>query len=310
MSLSGAYGTISEDDALRLLDSAIDLGVTHFDTADIYGMGLSEEKIARFLKSRRPRLTIASKGGIRFMRATGQRYVDNSPEYLQSAIDNSLRRLGIDRIDLYYVHRREKDRPIEEVMDALASFKRSGKIGSIGLSEVAPDTLRRAHRVDRVAAVQSEFSLWTRKPEKEMLKLTAEMGIGFVASSPLGRGVMTSEPPDPSQLPQRDFRKRNPRFSDENYPRNLAAIEPFKAMAREHGVDPATLAIAWCLAKGPHVVAIPGTRTPEHLKACVDGVGLRLSAADIAAIEGLFPDEFPWGNRYAPAQMVGVEDAA
>lgn len=308
MSIAGAYGTISDDEAMRLLDGAIDLGVTHFDTADIYGMGISEEAIGRFLRARRARVSIASKGGIRFRRATGQRFIDNSPAYLQAAIDNSLRRLGIERIDLYYVHRREIERPIEEVMATLAQLKRAGKIGAIGLSEVSAETLKRAHMVDRVSAVQSEYSLWTRNPEREVLKLTAELGIGFVAFSPLGRGVLTSNPPDTAALQNRDFRKRNPRFSDENYPRNLAAIAPFVAFAQERGVDPASLAIAWVLSKGRHIMAIPGTRSLDHLKACIAGADLRLSAEDVKAIEDLFPAEFPWGARYGEAQKIGVEE--
>ncbi len=307
MNLAGAYGTCSEDEALRLLDGAIDLGVTHFDTADIYGMGISEEAIAKFLRAKHPRITIASKGGIRFMRATGQRYIDNSPAYLKSAIDNSLRRLGVERIDLYYVHRREIDRPIEEVVGALAQIKRSGKIGAIGLCEVTPETLKRAHMVDRISALQCEYSLWSRNAERELLKLTADLGIGFVAFSPIARGMLTSNPPNPENMKPRDFRRRNPRFSDENYSRNLAAIQPFVTFAKERGVDPASLAIAWILAKGRNVIAIPGTRSLEHLKACAAGAELRLSEADVKAIEDLFPQDFPWGARYGEAQRIGIE---
>ena len=307
MNLAGAYGACSEDEALRLLDGAIDLGVTHFDTADIYGMGISEEAIAKFLRARHPRITIASKGGIRFMRATGQRYIDNSPAYLKSAIDNSLRRLGVDRIDLYYVHRREIDRPIEEVVGALAQIKRSGKIGAIGLSEVTPETLKRAHMVDRISALQCEYSLWSRNAERDLLKLTVDLGIGFVAFSPIARGMLTANPPNPETMKPRDFRRRNPRFSEENYPRNLAAIQPFVAFAKERGVDPASLAIAWILSKGRNIIAIPGTRSLEHLKACVAGADLSLSSEDVKAIEDLFPQDFPWGARYGEAQSIGIE---
>ena len=310
LNLTGAYGPTSEDEALRLLDTAVDLGVTHLDTADIYGMGISEEIIGKFFRTRRPRVSIASKGGVRFMRATGQRYTDNSPAYLKEAIDNSLRRLSAERIDLYYVHRREVERPIEEVIGALADLKRAGKIGAIGLSEISPDTLRRAHRVDRVAAVQSEYSLWTRIAERELLKTTSELGVAFVAFSPLARGMLTSSPPDPEAFSNRDFRKRNPRFSAENFPRNLAAVGRYHRLAEEMGHDPAALAIAWILAQGRNVVAIPGTRSPEHLEVCVQGASLRLSGEELERISAVFPDEFPWGERYAESQRLGIEELA
>ncbi len=310
LNLTGAYGPTSEDEALGLLDKAVELGVTHLDTADIYGMGISEEIIGKFLKTRRPRVSVATKGGIRFMRATGQRYVDNSPAYLQQAIDNSLRRLGVERIDLFYVHRREASRPIEEVVGALADLKRSGKIGAIGLSEISAETLRRAHRVDRIAAVESEYSLWTRIAEREMLKTTAELGVAFVAFSPLARGMLTSSPPNPASFSNRDFRKRNPRFSPENYPKNLAAVSRFHELASEMGQDPATLAIAWVLKQARNVVAIPGTRQPEHLAACVEGSSLRLTDDDLQKISAVFPEEFPWGARYAETQGLGVEELA
>jgi aryl-alcohol dehydrogenase-like predicted oxidoreductase len=310
LNLTGAYGPTSEDEALRLLDKAVDLGVTHLDTADIYGMGISEEIIGKFLRTRRPRVTVASKGGIRFMRATGQRYIDNSPTYLTQAIDNSLRRLSVERIDVFYVHRREAGRPIEEIVGALADLKRAGKIGAIGLSEVSPETLRRAHMVDRIAAVESEYSLWTRIPERKMLKTTAELSVSFVAFSPLARGMLTSSPPNPELFGNRDFRKKNPRFSPENYPKNLAAIGHFHQLAGEMGYDPAALAIAWVLAQGRNVVAIPGTRLAEHLEVCVEGASLRLSSDDLEKISAVFPDEFPWGERYAETQRLGIEESA
>jgi len=307
MNLAGAYGPATEDDGLRLLERAVDLGVTHFDTADIYGMGISEEIIAKFLRARRPHVTIGSKGGIRFMRATGQRYIDNSPAYLKEAVNNSLRRRGVERIDIYYVHRRETERPVEEVMGALADLKRSGKIGAIGLSEVSADTVRRAHRVDRVAAVQCEYSIWSRVPEQELLKISAELGIAFVAFSPLARGMLTASPPDPAKMTGRDFRKRNPRFSEENYPRNLAALDGFRKLAGELGLDPASLAIAWVLSRGRNVIALPGTRSGDHLEAAVAGASIKLDAATLELIEGVLPEGFPWGERYGEAQRLGIE---
>jgi len=308
MNLAGAYGPLSEEDALRLLDKAVELGVTHFDSADIYGMGISEEILAKFLRTRRPKVTIASKGGIRFMRATGQRYIDNSPAYLKEAVDNSLRRLGADRIDVYYVHRREVGRPIEEVIGTLADLKRAGKIGAIGLSEVSSETVRKAHRVDRVACVQSEYSLWSRMPENDLLKTTAELGIAFVAFSPLARGMLTASPPDPAKMTGRDFRKRNPRFLEENYPRNLEAIGGFRELAAELGHDPASLAIAWVLSRARNVIALPGTRSADHLAAAVAGASLRLDVETLRRIEASFPEGFPWGERYGETQRLGIEE--
>ncbi len=308
MSLTGAYGPTTEEDAIKLLERAVELGVTHFDTADVYGMGLSEEIIGRFLKQRRLRVSIGSKGGIRFMRATGQRYIDTSPEYLTTAIDNSLRRLGVDRIDIYYLHRIENGRPVEEAVNALAGLKRAGKIGAIGLSEVSPETLRTAHRVDRIAAVQSEYSLWTRIPEREILKTTSDLGIAFVAFSPLARGLLTSTPPELASLKPRDFRRKNPRFSEENYPKNLAAAAQFRALAQEMGHDPSALALAWLLAQSRNLITIPGTRSPEHLEACIAGASIRLSQSECQRIAEVFPDGFPYGQRYSEAQALGVEE--
>lgn len=308
MSFAGVYGPTSEDEALRLLDAALDLGVTHFDSADIYGMGLAEEILGKFLRSRRTRVTVASKGGIRFRRATGQRYVDNSPQYLKEAIDNSLRRLGVDRIDLYYMHRREADRPIEEPISALADLKRSGKIGAIGLCEVGPETLRRAHTVDRVAAVQSEYSLWTRVPERGLLKTAKELGVSLVAFSPLGRGMLTSAPPDPTKFSSRDFRKRNPRFAEENFSKNLAVVRQYKQLADELGYDPASLAIAWVLGQGQNVVALAGTRTVPHLEVALKATSISLDDDMKKRLEAVFPADFPWGARYGVEQRVGIED--
>ncbi|MCH9809482.1 MAG: aldo/keto reductase [Alphaproteobacteria bacterium] len=310
MSIAGAYGPTTEEEAMRLLERAVDLGVTHFDTADIYGMGISEEILGRFLKQRRLRVSIASKGGIRYMRATGERFIDNSPGYLATAIDNSLRRLGVDRIDIYYIHRLDPQRPIEEVVGALGRLKRAGKIGAIGLSEVSAQTLRRAHREDRITAVQSEYSLCTRLPEREILDTTEELGIGFVAFAPLSRGLLTATPPDVDSMTPRDFRRKNPRFSLENLSRNLEAAVRFRDLCQDMGHDPASVSIAYILAQGRHIVAIPGTRSPENLEASIKGASLRLSQADCERIVEVFPEGFPWGSRYSKTQGLGVEELA
>lgn len=307
MSLSGMYGPTTEAENMRLLARAVELGVTHFDTADIYGMGLSEETIGRFLKETRSRVSIASKAGIRFVPATGERRIDNSPAYLRSALDKSLKRLGRDHIELFYVHRREPGRPIEDVVGALADLRREGKIGAIGLSEVSPSTLRRADRVSRIAAVQSEYSLWTRGVEDEMLGTCRDLGVAFVAFSPLGRGILTGTPLDPETLGRGDFRRMNPRFQEPCYAQNRAALAGFLELAAKRGVAPATLALAWVLAAGRHVLVIPGTRSAEHLEQDVAAARLRLSEQERDAVAAAFPAGFPWGARYSEAQMLGVE---
>lgn len=307
MSLSGMYGATTESESMRLLAHAVDLGVNHFDTADIYGMGRSEETIGRFLKQTRARIVLASKGGIRFVPATGERRIDNSPIYLRGALENSLRRLGLDHVDIYYVHRREIERPIEETVGALAELKREGKIGAIGLSEVSPSTLRRAARITRIAAVQSEYSLWTRGVEAEMIETCRDLGVAFVAFSPLGRGILTGAALDPESFGRGDFRRMNPRFQAPAFAMNRSAVEPFQALARQRGVTPATLALAWVLGAGRHVIAIPGTRTAEHLSEDVNASDLRLSEREREEITSAFPSGFPWGERYSHAQMLGVE---
>jgi len=307
MNIAGTYGAADEAETMRLFERAVDLGIDHFDTADIYGMGASEELIAKFLKRQGRRVAVASKGGVRYVRATGERFIDNSPSYLRQALENSLKRLGRDHVDLYYVHRREGSRPIEEAVEALAQLKQEGKIGAIGLSEVSPDTLRRAHKVHDIAAVQSEYSLWTRQPEKGMLETCRELGIAFVAFSPLARGMLTGELPNPANFASRDFRSKNPRFLPGNFEKNAAAVGKFHAAARAMGRTPAELAIAWVLAQSENIIAIAGTRYERHIDTLVTGSELQLSPAQLADIEAAFPEGFPWGDRYAPAQALGVE---
>jgi aryl-alcohol dehydrogenase-like predicted oxidoreductase len=307
MSISGSYGVTDEAETMRLFDRALELGVDHFDTADIYGMGGSEELIGRFLKRERPKVTLASKGGIRYVRATGERWIDNSPAYLRQALENTLLRLGRDHIELYYVHRRDANRPIEETIEALAELKREGKIGGIGLSEVSPDTLRRAHSVHNISAVQSEYSLWTRLPEQGMIQACEELGVAFVAFSPLARGMLTGNLPDPASFSPRDFRRKNPRFAPGNFERNRAAVAKFEAAAQAMQRTPAELAIAWVLAQSDSIITIPGTRFGAHIDTLAAGAALRLSRAQLADIELAFPKGFPWGSRYAPSQALGVE---
>ncbi len=308
MNLSGNYGAVSEADALALLARAVDLGIDHFDTADIYGIGQNEELIGQFLRTSRARVKIATKVGIRFVRITGERYVDNSPAYIRQALENSLTRLGRDHVDLLYVHRREAGRPIEELMDVMSRLKQEGKIGAIGLSEVSAPTIRQAHACAAVNAVQNEYSIWTRVPERGVLDVTRDLGIALVAFSPVARGLLTGSPPEPAGLSPRDFRRSNPRFLPENYARNREVADKLAALAAELGRTPAGLALAWLMARSRNVVVIPGTRSLAHLEENVRGVELPLGLEETKRVEALLPDCFPWGARYSSVQALGVED--
>lgn len=310
MSISGTYGPSTETETMRLFSRALELGVNHIDTGDIYGMGLSEELIGRFLKQTTARIVLATKAGIRYVPATGERRVDNSPAYLRGALEKSLKRLGRDHVELFYIQRREPDRPIEEVMETLVELKREGKIGAIGLSEVSAETLRRADKVHRVAAVQSEYSLWTRNVEQTLLQTCAELRTTFVAFSPLGRGMLTGLAPDPASFASGDFRRNNPRFQEPAYSRNRAALHAYKELCARQGRSPVEVAIAWVLSAGEHVIAIPGTRTAEHLQTNIAAAGLKLTATQRDEIAAAFPPGFPWGDRFNASQSVGVEPSA
>lgn len=306
-SFGGAYGPTDEAESHAALAAALDLGIDFLDTANVYGAGVSERVIGSFIRDNPGRFTIATKGGIRRHPETNERGFDNSPEHLREALETSLRNLGVDHVALYYIHRREAERPIEDVMETLVRFKEEGKIGGIGFSEISPASLRRAHAVHPVTAVQSEYSLWSRMPELGMIQACKELGVAFVPFSPLGRGMFAARTPDPAQFGDGDFRKNNPRFIEPNFSRNVEAIAPFKAFAAEKGTSPATLAMAWVLAQGDHLIPIPGTRTAEHLKEDAAGADLVLSEADLAEIARILPPGFAHGDRYSQAQLFGVE---
>ena len=299
MSFGGFYGPTDEAESHRTLARAWELGVDHLDTADIYGSGLSEEVVGTYLKAHPHRFTIATKAGIT---RRSERPVDNSPDYLRRCLEASLRRLGVEHIDLYYIHRREQARPIEEVVETLVRFKEEGKIGGIGFSEIAPGSLERASAVHPVMAVQSEYSLWTRLPDLGLVQACERLGTALVAFSPLARGMFTDSPPVPANLPDGEFRKNNPRFVEPNFGYNARAVARFAAYAREKGHSPAALAIAWTLHRGPHVIPIPGTRSAAHLEENARAAGIVLSAQDMAEIETILPVGFAHGDRYSEAQ--------
>ncbi len=310
MGMSEFYGPTDDAESLRVLHRAADLGVNFFDTADIYGFGRNEALLGRFLKETPHRVATASKGGIVRRENSYERRIDNSPAYLRQAVEDSLQRLGLERIDLYYIHRNEAGRAIEEVIDTLAGLVRAGKIGHIGLCEVSADTLRRAAKVHAIAAVQSEYSLWSREPEDGMLATCAELGTAFVPYAPLGRGFLSGQfDVAANDLADGDFRKGNPRFAAENLARNQAALAGFTALAQRLGCLPAQLALAWVLAQDEHLIPIPGTKRLTYLEQNVAAIDLHLNADILAEIATLLPRGFATGARYTPEGFKGIEDA-
>jgi aryl-alcohol dehydrogenase-like predicted oxidoreductase len=296
MGMSAFYTGASTDDAesIRTIHRALDLGVTFFDTAEIYGPYINEELLGRALGSRRDEVVIATKMGTIRHTAGGGFGMDGSPANVRLALEGSLSRLGTDHVDLYYQHRMDPDTPIEETAGVLAELVAEGKIRGYGLSEAAPATIRRAHAVHPVSAVQTEYSLWTRDPEAELLPLLRELGIGFVPYSPLGRGFLTGAIRSTAQLDASDFRLGNPRF--ENLDANLVIVDVVEAVARDAGATPAQVALAWLLAQGEHIAPIPGTKRVERLEENVAADDLVLSAAQLATLAAL---PAPVGDRYA-----------
>jgi aryl-alcohol dehydrogenase-like predicted oxidoreductase len=265
MSLSWAYQPRPDEVyGEKLLHHALDLGVEHFDTARLYGLGHNEEIISRVLKTRRDEVFLASKCGIEF--DDGGRRIDCKPETIRKAVDNSLQTLGVDYIDLYYLHRRDFNTPIEESVGALAELQKAGKIGAIGLSEMNSETLRKAFSEAPIAAMQSEYSLWSRNPELGVLETCKELGTAFVAFSPVARGALAGGVSDPQTIPDGDIRKKHPRFNQENWPKNLKLINAFNVLAKSVDLTPAQLSLAWVLSQGEHVHVIPGTGSIEHLE--------------------------------------------
>lgn len=297
------YGADADpDEAIKTIHRAIDLGVTFFDTAQIYGPFQNEELVGEAIKGKRDGLIIATKFGFRFdgMRVTG---VDGSPANARASVEGSLKRLGIDHIDLYYQHRMDPNIPIEDTMGALADLVREGKIGHIGLSEAAPERLRKAAAVHPVAALQSEYSLWERDVEDGILSTCRELGIGFVPYSPLGRGFLADTIRSFDELPADDWRRNDPRWSPENFAKNYAVVETVKTIGEVHGVSPAQIALAWLLAKGDDIVPIPGTKRRATMEDSVAAADLTLTAAEIATLDAAAPRGSTAGPRYPEASM-------
>ena len=307
MSFAGFYGATNETDSYATLASAIDMGIDFLDTANVYGNGISEKTIGSFLKQHPHEFTIATKGGIFRDPETNVRGFNNSPEHLRTELEKSLTKLSVEHVALYYIHRRDHNFPIEGVVETLVRFKDEGKIGGIGFSEISPASLRRAHAVHPVMAVQSEYSLWTRVPELGMIQTCKELGVAFVPFSPVGRGMFSDKTPDLSTFSDTDFRKKSPRFMEPNFSANVKALAPFKKMAADMGTTTASLAMAWVLAQGDFMIPIPGTRTEKHFREDVDGAALKLSAVDLAKIEQILPIGWAHGDRYSDLQLIGAE---
>ncbi|MCR8826258.1 aldo/keto reductase [Pseudosulfitobacter koreensis] len=309
MSFADFYGKATEEGSHAILDMARDLGVTHIDTSNVYGMGQSEEFIGSYLAanpSARDDFHIATKAAIT-RDADGNRQFDNSPDHFEAELDKSLKRMGVDHVDLYYCHRRQADVPIEEVIGTLDTLRRKGKIKAIGFSEIAPSSLRRAAMVAHVDAVQSEYSLQTRAPELGLVQTCAELGTALVAFSPVGRGLLTDTPRTAEQVADMPFLKGNPRFLSPNLEANLQILKGFRALASDMGEPAAALSIAWLLAQDDHIIPIPGTRHTAFLRDLVRGTELTLSTRDLARIEAVLPVGWCHGDRYNADQWIGPE---
>jgi aryl-alcohol dehydrogenase-like predicted oxidoreductase len=307
MGMSEFYGEADEAESIATIHHALDVGVTFFDTADMYGIGHNEELVGKALRGKRDRAVIATKFGIvRSKESPTIRGVSGRPDYVHSACDASLRRLGVDVIDLYYQHRVDPDVAIEETVGAMGDLVKQGKVRFIGLSEASADTIRRAHATHPITALQSELSLWTRDVEPEILPTCRELGIGFVAYSPLGRGFLTGAIASTESLAPNDFRRVNPRFADGNLEKNLALLANLRTLAARKNATPAQIALAWVLAKGNDVVPIPGTKKRTRLDENAAAASTSLTQDEIAALDAAFPPGAAAGTRYAQAAMSSV----
>ena len=306
MSMSGYYniGEGSDAESIRAIHRALDLGVTHLDTAEIYGPYHNEELVGRAIKGRRDQVVLATKFGIVSHSGGGPGVLDSSPANIRVAVEGSLKRLGTDHIDLFYQHRVDPDTPIEDTVGALTDLVAEGKVRHIGLSEAGPATIRRAHAVHPVAALQTEYSLWTRDPEAEPLPLLRELGIGFVPYSPLGHGFLTGEIRSPEQLSDDDWRKTNPRFTGENFQRNLRIVDEVQAVAAEAGATPAQIALAWLLAQGDDIAPIPGTKRVARVEENTAADRIELSAEQVERLNNLAPAA---GERHEERNMAVID---
>ncbi|HVW90095.1 MAG TPA: aldo/keto reductase [Gaiellaceae bacterium] len=304
MGMSEFYGAGDEAESIATIHRALDLGVTFLDTADMYGPFTNERLVGRAIADRREQVVLATKFGNERREDGSWVGINGSPEYVRKACDASLERLGVDHIDLYYQHRVDPSTPIEETVGAMKELVEAGKVRRLGLSEAAPETIRRAHAVHPIAALQTEYSLWSRDPEDGILQTVRELGIGFVAYSPLGRGFLTGQYKTVDDLPEDDFRRRNPRFQGANFERNLELVAQVEEIAAEKGITSSQLAIAWVLAQGEDVVPIPGTKRVKYLEENVAAADVVLSPNDLQRLEDAFPKGSTAGDRYPDMSTV------
>jgi aryl-alcohol dehydrogenase-like predicted oxidoreductase len=303
MGMSDFYGDGDEAESIATIHRAIEFGVTFLDTADVYGMGRNEELVGKAIKGRRDKVILATKfGNVRTADGTFVG-VNGKPDYVRSACEASLRRLQVDMIDLYYQHRVDPNTPIEETVGAMAGLIEAGKVRFLGLSEAAADTIRRAQKVHPIAALQTEYSLWSRDPEGELLDTVRELGIGFVAYSPLGRGFLTAKITSLEDLADNDWRRSMPRFEQENFRRNIELVERIKALAAKKGCSPAQLALAWVLARGDDIVPIPGTKRRRYLDENIGALDVHLTTEELAEIDAVLPPGAAAGSRYSAPGM-------
>ncbi|HUA81059.1 MAG TPA: aldo/keto reductase [Dyella sp.] len=308
MGMSDFYGARDDAQSIATIHHALDRGITLLDTADMYGPFINEELVGKAIKGRRDQAFVATKFGImRDPSDPAKRGVNGRPDYVRSSCDNSLKRLGVDHIDLYYQHRVDTSVPIEETVGAMAELVTAGKVRYLGMSEASAQTIERASKVHTISALQSELSLWTRDPEENgSLAMCRKLGIAFIAYSPLGRGFLTGAITKPEDFDQDDFRRTNPRFQGENFIRNLQLVKQVETLAAEKGCTPAQLALAWVLAQGEDIVPIPGTRRSARLDENLGALNVRLDKNELESIDRIFPPEAVAGERYAPQGMAHV----